>query len=76
MILPYIEQKDVDELFNSSRPLTDPVNAGFLRSQIPGYKCPSDSQPDYGEAIRGQIAYTAIGPRSAKTPVLKVNRAW
>ena len=47
MILPYIEQANVYGQFNASQPLTDPVNAVFLRSQIPGYKCPSDPQPDY-----------------------------
>jgi len=47
MILPFIEQKNVYELFNPSLPLTHPANAAFLRSQIPGYKCPSDPQPDY-----------------------------
>ena len=47
MILPYIEQASVYQQFNASRPLTDPVNAAFLRNQIPGYKCPSDPQPEY-----------------------------
>ena len=47
MILPHIEQANVYSQFNASRPLTDPVNAAFLRNQIPGYKCPSDPQPDY-----------------------------
>jgi prepilin-type N-terminal cleavage/methylation domain-containing protein len=46
-ILPYMEQANIYSLFNASRPLTDPVNATFLRSQIPGYKCPSDPQQDY-----------------------------
>jgi prepilin-type N-terminal cleavage/methylation domain-containing protein len=47
MILPYIEQANVYSQFNASLPLTDPANASFLRNQIPGYKCPSDSQPEY-----------------------------
>jgi prepilin-type N-terminal cleavage/methylation domain-containing protein len=47
MILPYMEQQTVYSLFNPTRPLTDPVNAAFLRTQIPAYKCPSDPQPEF-----------------------------
>jgi prepilin-type N-terminal cleavage/methylation domain-containing protein len=47
MILPFMEQKNVYELFNSRLPLTDSANAAFLRSQIPSYKCPSDPQPNF-----------------------------
>ncbi len=46
MILPQMEQNSVYQLFNSSRPLTDPTNAAFLRIQIAGYKCPTDPKPD------------------------------
>jgi prepilin-type N-terminal cleavage/methylation domain-containing protein len=46
MILPYIEQGNIYRQFNASLPLTDPANAAFLRNQIPGYKCPSDPQPE------------------------------
>lgn len=47
MILPQMEQNNVYQLFNSSRPLTDPANAAFLRSQVSEYKCPSDPQPNF-----------------------------
>lgn len=47
MILPYMEQANIYNQFNASLPLTDPANAAFLRNQIPGYKCPSDPQPEF-----------------------------
>lgn len=47
MILPYLEQGNIYSQFNASLPLTDPANAAFLRNQIPGYKCPSDPQPEF-----------------------------
>ena len=46
MILPYMEQKNAYELFDSRFSIIDPVNAAFLRVQMPAYKCPSDPQPD------------------------------
>lgn len=46
-ILPYIEQNNIYQLFDSRLPLTDPANAPFLRSQIAAYKCPSDPQPNF-----------------------------
>ncbi len=46
-ILPYLEQNNIYQQFNASLPLTDPANALFLKSQIAGYKCPSDPQPDF-----------------------------
>ena len=64
MILPFVEQKNVYELFNPGLPLTDPANAAFLRSQIPGYKCPSDPQPDYF-----RISEEGGGPVLAELPV-------
>lgn len=47
MILPQMEQNNVYQMFNPTRPLTDPLNAAFLRNQIPAYKCASDPKPDY-----------------------------
>jgi prepilin-type N-terminal cleavage/methylation domain-containing protein len=52
MILPFMDQTNVYNLFNSQLPLTDSRNAPFLASQIPAYKCPSAPQPltfDLGE---------------------------
>jgi prepilin-type N-terminal cleavage/methylation domain-containing protein len=46
MILPQMEQTNLYRLFNPNLPLTDPVNAPFLRAQMPAYKCPSDPQPE------------------------------
>ena len=45
MILPFIDQGNVYNRFNPSLPITDPLNAGFLESQMASYKCPSDPQP-------------------------------
>ena len=46
-ILPYMEQNNIYQLFNPLLPLTDAANKPFLRSQIQGYKCPSDPQPNF-----------------------------
>ena len=45
MILPFIDQANVYNLFNASVPLTDPANARFIAAQMQVYKCPSDPQP-------------------------------
>lgn len=45
MILPYIDQTNVYNLFNANLPITDPLNADFLKQPMVSYKCPSDPQP-------------------------------
>ncbi|MBL8816728.1 MAG: DUF1559 domain-containing protein [Planctomyces sp.] len=47
MILPYMEQKNLWERFDPNYSIADPVNAAFISSLVPGYRCPSDPQPDY-----------------------------
>lgn len=63
-ILPYIEQTSIYQLFNPNVPLTDPTNATFLKTQIPGYKCPSDPQQD-----RFLIRQDGGGPVLAELPI-------
>ena len=64
MILPYMEQTNIYNQFNANVPLTDPLNAAFLRNQIPAYKCPSDPQPAFFT-----IAEEGGGPDLAELPI-------
>lgn len=49
MILPYMDQANLYELFDSSLAIEDPSNATFLDNRIPTFRCPSDPQPDTWE---------------------------
>ncbi len=49
MILPYIDQGNLYNEFDSSLAIEDPANANFIDHRIPGFRCPSDPQPDTWE---------------------------
>jgi len=51
MILPQMEQDNAWRQFNPRTSLLNPVNAPFIRIQMPAYKCPSDPQPDYFDLV-------------------------
>lgn len=42
LILPYIEEQNVYDLFDFDKKIWDPVNRVAVRTIIPGYICPSD----------------------------------
>ena len=63
MILPQMEQDNTWRLFNSRTSLVDPLNAAFIRVQMPAYKCPSDPQPEYFDLVEeGGTAVLAKAP--------------
>jgi prepilin-type N-terminal cleavage/methylation domain-containing protein len=49
MILPYMDQSNLYQLFDSSFAIEDPVNAAFLDNRLAVFRCPSDPQPDTWE---------------------------
>ena len=49
MILPFIDQGNLYEEFDSSLAIEDAANATFRGTLIPSFSCPSDPQPDFWE---------------------------
>jgi len=49
MILPYMDQANLYQLFDSSLAIEDPGNADFLDNRLSVFRCPSDPQPDTWE---------------------------
>lgn len=47
MILPQLEQTNLWQLFRSDLPLADPMNAAFIKAELPVYRCQSDPQPPF-----------------------------
>ncbi|MCR9200288.1 MAG: DUF1559 domain-containing protein [Planctomycetaceae bacterium] len=47
MILPYIEQNNLFELFNPSLAIHDPANVAYLENVLPAFQCPSDPKTDF-----------------------------
>ena len=42
VILPFMEQGNLDSQFNTDLNMSDPVNIGLLRTVVPTFLCPSD----------------------------------
>ena len=49
MILPYMDQANLYQQFDSKLAIEDPANAAFLDNRIATFRCPSDPQPDTWE---------------------------
>lgn len=49
MILPYIDQGNVYQEFDSRLAIEDPANATFLENRLTVFRCPSDPQPESWE---------------------------
>lgn len=49
MILPYLDQTNVFQTFDSGLAIEDPANAAFLDVRLAAFRCPSDPQPDTWE---------------------------
>lgn len=46
MILPYIEQAPLYNLFDANLAIHDPANIVFINNVLPAWQCPSDPKPD------------------------------
>ena len=46
MVLPYLDQAPLYNLFNASLAIHDPVNVPFIDNVLPAWQCPSDPKPD------------------------------
>lgn len=46
MILPYLDQAPLYNLFNASYSIHDPVNFPFLSNNLAAWNCPSDPKPE------------------------------
>lgn len=46
MILPYLDQSPLYNLFNANVAIEDPLNDAFRLNTLTVYRCPSDPQPD------------------------------
>ncbi len=84
-ILPYLEQQNVFDKFDFTKPIWDSVNVPAVQTVIPTYICPSDGRPD--RALMGgriQVGYinpgksmglwypTSMGPtRDGTSPALQ-----
>jgi len=60
-ILPYLEQKNVYDLFDFRKPIWDAANVAAVQTMIPTYICPSDARPD-GALMGGRIQSGTINP--------------
>lgn len=45
MILPYLDQRNLYQLFNPRIAIEDPLNDQFRLTRLPTFSCPSDPQP-------------------------------
>lgn len=49
MILPYLDQAPLYELFNADLAIHDLLNVPFINNVLPAWQCPSDPKPDKWE---------------------------
>lgn len=50
-IMPYMEQATLQDLFDDTKPISDPANLHLIDNELPAFLCPSDPGPsDYASS--------------------------
>lgn len=61
MILPYLEQSNLHDLFNPNLSIAATENDAFRESSVPVFRCPSDRQTDLWEIQEDGSSDTVLG---------------
>lgn len=68
LLLPHLDQQELYDRIDFSKPWDDPVNAEVRKASLPSYQCPSTSIPDnhtgYVVIVGEGFAFSPTGPQS------------
>ena len=67
-ILPFLEEQQLQQSFDTTRPISDPVNLPLIQKELKIFLCPSDTGPDtYSGLPFARSSYKGIAGAAAGT---------